>query len=146
MNPDSSSIDLHTTGHNFLSDSFNTLNRIGHRNDVSNASYIARYDGDGLVLCIPEDVLLAPDGSWCYNFPIDITTDCDYLDLGMRVLDAINCVFRGHFVVNKQLAYRFLQERALSRGYGWVGPFECTITDWTSTLVRQMSLGETFGV
>ena len=145
MNPDNSNIDLYATGHIFLPEPFNRLNHIDTRRHVSNDRYIVRYAGDGLVLSIPEDVLLAPDGSWCYNFPIDIITECDHLDLGMRVLDAINCVFRDHFVVDKRLACRFLQERALSCGYGWVGPFECVLTDWTSTLVRQMSLGETLG-
>ncbi len=129
---------------NFLPESFNIFNHIVNDNDTSNGQYIVRYDGDGLVLSIPEDVLLGSNGSLCHNFSLDINTDCDYLDLGMRVFDAINCVFRGHFVVDKQLAYRFLQVRALSCGYGWVGLFECVLTDFTSLFVRYKSLGETF--
>lgn len=61
---------------------------------------------------------------------------------GYKRVRCINRVFRDHFVVDKELAYRFLQERAFTCGYGWVGPFECA-TD--CTLVLQMSLGETLG-
>ena len=135
MNQIISNSDPHATGH-FLPEPFNKMNSIVTSSDTSNDEYIVRYDGDGLALSIPEEVLLAPDGSWCQNFPVST----DYLDLGMLVADAINCVFRDHFVVDKQLAYRFLQERAFTCGYGWVGPFECA--DWSH--VRPMSLGETF--
>ncbi len=90
-----------------------------------NAQYVVRFDAttSGLVLEIPGEVLIAPNGAWCHSFPLDMETLHDYRALGMNAVNAIDCVFHSHFVVAGRMAHRFLQERAFSFGFGWTGTF-----------------------